>query len=128
MKRKVAAVVFLLAAIATVGVFIVRKGPAGPPVRVTLRLTVSPKDQVDFVLGQATSAKLKYEVGKRAGMRPASAQRVVAQVAPGTAIVSIQAAVETKDQARSFVEAFLELLQLRCAPRAGVAGLDQVIQ
>ena len=122
------AVLLLLLAGSGAGVWFTYRGPRGPAVRITLRLAVAPKEQVSFVIGQATSARLKYEAGKLAGLKPGLAQKLVAESAPNSEVVTVRLGVDTQEQARSFVGAYLELLQTRCAPQAQVAGLDQLVR
>ena len=98
------------------------------PVHVTLRLSVKPAGEMDFVIGQASSAKLKYEVGKKAGVKPAFAQRLVFKPMPNTALLEVQAGVGTKAEGQRFAEAFLEALRTACGNQAEVSLVDQTIR
>ncbi len=129
MTGKIKAAVALLVAGALVGgILVLRKSHSGPPVKVKLRLTVSPREQMDFVIGQAKSAKLKYDVGKLAGLKPILAQRVSIKPVPNSSLLEVQVGVETKEEGQRFIEAFVNLLKARCDKTAELAVVEQSIR
>jgi hypothetical protein len=116
MNRTVAIVLVVLAVAGTAaGAFFLfkRSGPHGS-VTVTLRLEVSPPDQVGFVIAQANSARFKYESGKKAGVKPVLAQKLQVNAMPSPAVVEMQLGVETKEAGGRYADSFVEILQAQC--------------
>ena len=75
MNWKIAAGMTLIAVGALVGgALVVHKIRARAAVAVTLRITVAPGEQVEFVTGRGNSAQFKYLVGKQSGVKPVLAQ------------------------------------------------------
>ena len=70
MNAKTKVVITLLVAFALLsGALIIIKHRSLPTVTVTLRISVTPADQVDFVTARANSAQFKYLVGKQSGTK-----------------------------------------------------------
>jgi hypothetical protein len=122
------AIVFLLVVSAVVGGGLVSCNRAArAPLQVTLRLSVTPAEQMEFVIGQASSAKLKYEVGKKAGVKPAFAQRLALKPVPQSSFLEAQAGVQTRAEGQRFIEAFIEALRAQCGTQAEVVVVQQAI-
>jgi hypothetical protein len=127
-KMLAAVAVAVLVGAVVAGVLFLRANRFRAPVEVIFTITVSPADQADFVMGQARSAKIKYDAAKKAGTKPALAQRLSVSAAPNSAILELKAGTETRDEARRFVEAFLELLKVKCEGKAEVALVSETIR
>ena len=95
---------------------------------VTLRITVMPEDQVDFVTGRGNSAQFKYLVGKQSEVKPVLAQKLSVKPVPHSALVEARISVLTKDEGRRYVEAFVETLQDLCGKQAQLALTEQSIR
>ena len=61
---------------------LVHKARSHSEVIVTLRIAVTPGDQVDFVAGRGNSAQFKYLVGKQSGVKPVLAQKLSVKPVP----------------------------------------------
>ncbi|HEY5914237.1 MAG TPA: hypothetical protein VJA21_26920 [Verrucomicrobiae bacterium] len=122
MKGKIAAGLVLVT-VAGLGVWalVFHRTGSRPPVEVRLSFSVAPKEQVEFVMGQARSAKLKYDVAKEAGLKPALGERLIVKTVPGSALAEAQVRVGTKEEGERFVSAFMAVLQMRCQAQAKVA-------
>src|SRR5262245_59116049 len=112
-KTKAAIALVLVGALVGGAIFLV-KARSLPAVKVRLRITVTPREQSDFVTGQANSARFKYIVGKKAGVKPVLAQKLSVKTVPNSSLLEAQVGVLTKDEARRYVEAFVETLQWQC--------------
>ncbi len=110
------------------GAIVLSKNRSRPAVTVTLRLAVTPSEQSDFVIAQANSARFKYLVGKKSGVKPVLAQKLSIKRVPNSSLVQAQVGVLTKDEARHYVEAFMETLQEQCAGQAQLALAEQSIR
>jgi hypothetical protein len=97
-------------------------------VTVTLRITVTPAEQVGFVTGRANSAQFKYLVGKQSGVKPVLAQKLSLQAVPKSALVEARVGVLTEDEGRRYVAAFLPTLQDLCGGQAQLTIAAQSIR
>ena len=124
------ALVAILAVCAIVGaMFYFRPQHAERPrVKVTLDISVSPAEQVPFVMSQAGAVKLKYEVGTQAGMKPAFWNRLSIRYLTNQSLLEVQAGAETKEEAQRFVDAYMERLQAWCTNRAQITAAGQSIK
>ena len=114
---------------ALVGVaVVVLKHRSEPAVTVTLRIAVTPGEQVDFVTGRGNSAQFKYLVGKQSGVRPVLAQKLTLKPVPHSSLVEARVGVLTKDEGRRYVEVFVETLQDLCGKQAQLALAEQSIR
>jgi hypothetical protein len=104
------------------------KKPAQPAVTVTLRIAVTPAEQLNFVTGRGNSAQFKYLVGKQSGVKPVLAQKLSLKPVPHTALVEARIGVLTKDEGRRYVEVFVETLQELCGTQAQLALAEQSIR
>ena len=119
MNAKTKVVITLLVAFALLsGALIIIKHRSLPTVTVTLRISVTPADQVDFVTARANSAQFKYLVGKQSGLKPALAQKLVSQSVPRAGLVEARLGALTPEEGRRYVEAFLPTLQDLCGQQA----------
>jgi hypothetical protein len=129
MNWKTISCILLLVAAALVAVTIVTlKKHSQPPVSVTLRIAVSPADQVDFVAGRGNSAQFKYLVGKQSGVKPGLAQKLVVRPVPNTSLIEAKVRVPTREEGQRCAEVFLPTLQELCGRRARLALVDQQIR
>ena len=129
MNWKIKAVIPLVVVCSlVVGVIFVNKNRSRPAVTVTLRIAVTPGEQTDFVIAQANSARFKYLAGKKSGVKPVLAQKLSAKRVPNSSLVEAQVGVLSKDEARRYVEAFVETLQGQCAGQAQLALVEQSIR
>ncbi len=110
------------------GALVLHKNRSRPAVTVTLRIAVTPGEQVDFVTGQANTARFKYLVGKQSGVKPGLAQRLSLKPVPHSAFVEARIGVLTKDEGRRYAGAFVETLQALCGKQAQVALAEQSIR
>ena len=129
MNWKIKAVIVLAIVGALVGgVIVIGKARTGPAVTVTLRIAVTPGEQSGFVAGQANSARFKYLIGKKAGVKPVFAQKLSIKTVPNSSVVEVRLDVMTKDEARRYVDAFVETLQAECDGQAQVTLAQQTIR
>ena len=127
LKSKV--IIALVAACAlVVGTLFILKHRSSAPVTVTLRIAVTPGQQVGFVIGRANSAKFKYLVGKQSGVKPVLAQKLSLQAVPNSAVVEARVGVLTEDEGRRYVEAFLPTLQDLCGAQVKLSLAAQSIR
>jgi hypothetical protein len=110
------------------GAMFIFKQRAQPAVTVTLRIAVSPADQVNFVAGRANSAQFKYLLGKQAGVKPALAQKLSLQPVPHSSLLEARIAVPTKDEGRRYVEVFVPTLQDLCGGQVQLALAEQSVR
>jgi len=122
-------IIVLVAACALVGgALFILKHRSGPPVTVTLRIAVTPGEQVGFVTGRANSAQFKYLVGKQSGVKPVLAQRLSLRPVPSSAVVEARIGVLTADEGRRYVEAFVPTLQGLCGQQARLSLAAQSVR
>ena len=127
MNRKLAIVLVALA-VAGAALYFFRKPGPRAAVKVTLRLAVSPGDKTDWVVAQATSARFKYEMGKKAGVMPVLAQQLSVRAVLNTTLVEVQLGVQSGEQARLYADAFVETLQAQCGAEAQLALVDRSVR
>jgi hypothetical protein len=128
MNRKIIVVITLLVAGLLVGGAIILRGRGErPAVTVTVRISVTPPAQSNFVAGQANSSRFKYLIGKQAGVKPIQAQKLSVKPVPNSPLLEGQVGVSTKDEAERYVAGFIETLQLVCGSQAQVALADKTI-
>jgi len=129
MNWKIKAVIPLVVVCSlVVGVIFVNKNRSRPAVTVTLRIAVTPGEQTDFVIAQANSARFKYLAGKKSGVKPVLAQKLSIKKVPNSSLIQAQVGVLSKDEARRYVEAFVETLQEECAGQAQLTLVEQSIR
>jgi hypothetical protein len=122
MNVKTKAGITLLVAVALLsGALVVLRPRSLPTVTVTLRIAVTPADQVDFVTARANSAQFKYLIGKQSGIKPALAQKLASQPVTHSAVVEARLGALTEDEGRRYVEAFLPALQDVCGEQVHLA-------
>ena len=129
MSRTVqAGIAVVVVALLVGGVVLMRKHGSGPPVTVTLRISVTPREQLNFVAGQANSARFKYLLGKQAGMKAALAQKLSIKPVPDSALLDASVGVLTKEEGQRYVDGFLTTLQPLCGRQARLTLVDQSIR
>ena len=128
MNWKVTAVVGVVVIGALAGGFyIFSKKHSRPPVKAVPRMTVTPAEQVGYVIEKAKSARFKYMLGKISGTDPFLAQRLTLRPVPNSSLIEAEIGLQNKDEARRYAEAFAEVLESLCAPQAHVALDRQAI-
>ena len=110
------------------GTVVMLKKRAQPGVTVTLRIAVSPGEQLDFVTGRGNSAQFKYLMGKQSGVKPVLAQKLTLKPVPPSSLVEARIAVLTKDEGRRYVEVFVPTLQELCGRQAQLTLAEQSIR
>ena len=110
------------------GIFLFGKKRSGAKVTVTLRLAVNPENQLDFVVRQAESAKFKYIVGTKSGVKPVLAQKLSVKTVPKSAFADVRIEVTSKEFGQRYIAAFLETLQADCAGQAQIILEKQSIE
>ena len=129
MNWKIKAVITLVVVCSLAGgAIFVNRNRSRPAVTVTLRIAVTPGEQSDFVIAQANSARFKYLAGKKSGVKPVLAQKLSIKKVPNSSLVQAQVGVLSKDEARRYVEAFVETLQEECAGQAQLTLVEQSIR
>jgi hypothetical protein len=113
--------VLALVGVLAIAAFLVFRNRSGADVRVAFRIAVTPAEQSEFVVEQANSARFKYAMGKQSGVKPVLAQRLAVRPLPNSSLLEARVAVETQEQARRYLEAFVPTLQELCRGRAEVA-------
>jgi hypothetical protein len=126
-KTKTGITLAVVGALAAGAMFIFKQR-AQPAVTVTLRIAVSPAEQVDFVTGRANSAQFKYLMGKQAGLKPALAQKLSLKPVPHSSLLEARIAVPTKDEGQRYAEVFVETLQDLCGGQAQLALAEQSVR
>ncbi len=128
MSRKIKTGLALVVCGLLAGSFLMMRARSHPAVTVTLHIAVNPKEQSEFVIAQANSAKFKYMVGKKSGVRPVLAQKLSVKTVPNSGLLEARLGVQTKDEAQRYVAAFIETLQGLCAGQVQLALADQSIR
>jgi hypothetical protein len=126
-KVTVVIVVVVIGALAG-GFLIVGKRHSRPPVTVVLRLSVTPGEQVGYVMEKAKSGRFKYLLGKISGAEPFLAQQLALKPVPNSSLIEGEIWVRNKDEARRYAEAFVDVLQTLCGPQAQLALDGQTIR
>jgi hypothetical protein len=104
------------------------KARSRPAVAVTLRIAVSPGEQVEFVAGRGNSAQFKYLVGKQAGVKPVLAQKLSFKPVPHSSMVEARIGVLTKDEGQRYAEVFVETLQVLCGKQVKLVLAQQSVR
>jgi hypothetical protein len=129
-NRTVATALLALTGVAAVGATVLFFKGCSPraPVTVTLRLAVSPKEQAGFVAAQANSVRFKYEIGKKAGLRPVQAQKLAVKTMAGTALVEARIGLQTPEECRRYTDSFVEVLQAQCGSEVRFTVVDRSVR
>src|SRR5271165_6597061 len=106
--------VLLLIAALTYGFASHRHKRTDLPVEVKMSVLVSPAEQMDFVMAQANSARLKDEAGQKAGIKPGVALRLSITSASNAPMFKVEGGADTRAEGEQFVAAFMDILQARC--------------
>jgi hypothetical protein len=107
---------------------LILKKRSQPTVTVTLRIAVTPGEQVGFVTGRANSAQFKYLMGKQSGVKPVLAQKLTLKPVPHSSLVEARVGVLTKDEGQRYVEVFVPTLQDLCGRQAQLTLAEQSIR
>jgi|ERR1043166_3866291 uncharacterized membrane protein len=126
-KIKAVIALFLVGAVAG-GALLVNKRRSQPGLTLTLSIAVTPTEKSDFVIAEANSARFKYLVGKKAGVKPLLAQKLSVTREAKSSLVQARLNVLNQSEAQRYVEAFLETLQGQCAGQAQVTLAEQSVR
>jgi|SRR6516162_9982965 hypothetical protein len=126
-KTKAVIALVLVGALATAA-FLFRQHRSQPGPTLTLRIAVTPSDQSDFVVAQANSAKFKYVVGKKSGVKALLAQKLTVTRVPNSSFVQATLHVPGQNDAQRYEEAFLQTLQEQCGGQAQLALVEKSIR
>jgi len=110
------------------GILFLSRRSSGPPVRVSIRIEVTPPEQSGFVAGQMSSSRFKYLAGKLAGVGPAIAQKLTVKPVANSPLLDAEVHMQTREEAQKYLAGFLETLQTVCDTQAQVALKQQSIQ
>ena len=129
MSGKIKAYVAVVVVGALAGVaFVVHKSHSSSGVSVTLRVAVTPGDQVVFVAARGNSAQFKYLVGKQSGVKPVMAQKLTFKPVPHSSLVEARVGVLTKDEGQRYAEVFVPTLQDLCGGQAQLTLAEQSVR
>jgi hypothetical protein len=129
MNRKLAVgVVVVVAGLVAGAAWLTLKKRGEPAVAVTLRIAVSPADQLGFVAARGNSAQFKYLLGKQSGVKPVLAQKLSFKPVPGSPVLEARVGVLTKEEGKRYVEAFLPTLQDLCGKQAILSLAEQSVR
>jgi hypothetical protein len=131
MQRPLKALLMVLAITTLAGTawfFIPKQSLPKAPVTLMLRVSVSPRDKTGFAAAQANSAMFKYEIGKKAGVKPVLAQQFATRALADMGILESRVAVQSREEARRLAEAFMTFLQDRCGADIQLNVIDQKIK
>lgn len=126
-KIKAGIAVVVVVALAGVAVFVL-KSHDRPAVSVTLRVAVTPGNQVDFVAGRGNSAQFKYLISKQSGVKPVLAQKLTFKPVPHSSFVEGRVGVLTMEEGRRYVEVFVPTLQDLCGPQVQLSLAEQSVR
>jgi hypothetical protein len=127
MSGKVAAGIALVVLLLVGGYLLENRGHPRPSVTATLRITVTPGDQLDFVAGQASSAPFKFMISKEAGVPPALARNLEVKTVPDSSVLEVKVRVMSRDEGQRFAHGFVETLQNLCGKGVQLTLADQSV-
>ena len=120
MNRK-ALIAVALALVAIVGGYVLfKRSHSGPTATATIRVSVTPPEQLDFVVAKANSTFFKYLMFKKTGIK-AAAQNLVVKPVPGSGLLEATIGVMTSDEGKKYTDNFVATLQDACEKQAQVA-------
>ena len=127
MNRKVAAGITLVAVVLVGGYVFIKKAYSRPSVIAKLLVTVTPKEQLNFVADQANSAMFKYQISKASGVAPGLARSLEVKTASASSLLEAKVAVMTREDGRRFAQFFVETLQRLCGEQAQLTLAEQSV-
>lgn len=127
MSGKVAAGIALVVVLLVGGYLLVKRAHSRPSVTATLRITVTPSEQLDFVAGQASSAPFKFMISREAGVPPALARNLEVKTVPDSSLLEVKVQVMTQDEGQRFAHGFVEALQNLCGKGVQLNLVDQSV-
>jgi hypothetical protein len=128
MNWKVAGIALVVVGVLVSGYLVLRKGHSGAPVTATLRVTVTPKEQLNFVAEKANSPFFKYLMGKKTSVKPSLAQKLEIKAVPNSSLLEAKVGVLTADEGQRYAAAFLEVLQDLCGKEAQLTLAEQSVK
>ena len=129
MNWKVAVVIVVVVIGVVAGSFLIfGKRHPRPPVKVVLRVSVTPGEKVGYAMDMAKSGRFKYMLGKISGAEPFLAQQLTLKAVPNSSLIEAQIRVQNPEEARTYAEAFVGVLQDLCGPQVQLALDRQTIR
>jgi len=128
MSRKVAIAITLVLLTLVGGYFFVKNARTRASVTTTLRITVTPSEQLDFVASQAKSAVFKYLLSKASGVPPALARNLEVKTVPNSSLLEAKVVVVTRDEGQRLAKAFVEALQGLCGKQVQLTLAEQSVK
>ena len=128
MSRKGAIAITLVLLTLAGGYFFVKNVRSRTSVTTTIRVTVAPSEQLDFVASQAKSAVFKYLLSKESGVPPALARKLEVKTVPNSSLLEARVAVVTRDEGQRLANAFVDALQGLCGKQVQLKLAEQTVK
>ena len=128
MNWKVAGLTLLVIGAILGGYLAVKKSGSQRSVTTMLRITVTPKEELEFVAAKAKSPLFKYLVGKKTGVKPGLAQRLEIKAVANSSVLEAKMVRMTKAEDQRYAAAFVEVLQDMCGKQAQLTLAEQVVR
>ena len=127
-RKMLLTVILVLVAVTTISLWVIGKRASRPAVTVTLRIAVTPAEQLGYVNGRGNSAQIKYLLGKQSGVKPALAQRLLVRPVPDSFALEARVGVLTKEDGRRYAQAFVPTLQGLCGKQAQLTLAEESVR
>jgi capsular polysaccharide biosynthesis protein len=129
MNKKVAiTIIVAVAGVLLTGFLVFRKSSSRSSVTTTLHISVTPKEQLEFVVGKVNSPYFKYRMAKAAGVKSLQAQQLKATVPPNSSFLEAKIALMTPDEAQRYANAFIAELQDVCGKEIQLNLAEQSVR
>jgi len=128
MSPKVIASVTLIIVSFLAGYLVVCKPRLGRGLTTTLRISVTPREQLNFVAAQANSSLFKFVIGREAGLAPGLMRKLEVKPDSDSSVIDAKVAVRTRDEGQRFSKAFVAALQSLCGNQAQLSLASQAVQ
>jgi hypothetical protein len=128
MNWKVAGITLVVVGALVGGYVFLKKGHAGPSVAATIRVSVAPKEQLDFVADKAKTPLFKYLIGKKTDVKPSLAQKLEVKTVPSSAVLEAKVGVMSREEGQRYAAAFVEVLQDLCGKQAQLSLVEQSVK
>ena len=120
MNRKALIAVAIAVVVLAAGYFVFKRAHSGPSATATIRVTVTPPEQLDFVVTKANSTFFKYLMFKKTGIK-AAAQQLQVKAVPSSGLLEASIGGMTSEQGKKYADNFVETLQDACEKQAQLA-------
>jgi hypothetical protein len=123
-----ALIAIAIALVVIVGGYVVfKRVHSGNAATATIRVTVTPPEQLDFVVAKANSTFFKYLMFKKTGIK-AAAQQLVVKPVTGSGQLEATIGVMTSEEGKKYTDNFVETLQDACEKQAQVALATRAVR